>query len=369
MCREFRSIMPAILTLCVIIACLAIYSNAQNLPAENTSESFYEQARKKVSQQDYEGAIQEITKAISLDRHNPKYFYYRGYCYAGRDNAKALADYDQALNLKPDYKDALFGRVFINRRSNKQKALADLKKINAIDPADTLAYGIEAQTYLETGLYDEALAAGSKLAQLYPAGSAGYRYQGDAVFHKGRFEEAISYYSEAIKRDEYDADALRGRSEAYRRLGNNAAADADQAKWENLTRSEGIGTGSGGGMGTGVGKNLPELTNPSGVPDEPADYEKKPAAPVDIEPLKILTRHGASYTEEARQNGIQGTVVLRVTFLASGKIGSLSVIKALPFGLTEKAEEAARGITFIPAKKNGAPVTQTKVVTYTFSLF
>ena len=87
------------------------------------------------------------------------------------------------------------------------------------------------------------------------------------------------------------------------------------------------------------------------------------------EPLQIISKPRPVYTEEARRNDIQGTVELRVTFLASGEIGDISPVKGLEFGLTEKAMESARKIKFRPATKNGVPVTVTKVVTWTFSTF
>ncbi|MGH9818933.1 MAG: tetratricopeptide repeat protein, partial [Pyrinomonadaceae bacterium] len=122
MSREFRAILCSVLMFGLAIVLVNDISLAQKSPAKGTAESFYEQARQKVGRLDYDGAIQEMTVAIGLDPRNAEYFYYRGYCYSGRDNAKALADYDRALKLKPDHKEALFGRVYINLKSNKQKA-------------------------------------------------------------------------------------------------------------------------------------------------------------------------------------------------------------------------------------------------------
>ena len=59
-------------------------------------------------------------------------------------------------------------------------------------------------------------------------------------------------------------------------------------------------------------------------------------------------------------------VLLRIRFLASGKIGDISVIKGLPNGLTEKAIEAARKISFEPKKVNGVPQDVTRQIEYTF---
>ncbi|HQY68390.1 MAG TPA: energy transducer TonB, partial [Pyrinomonadaceae bacterium] len=95
-----------------------------------------------------------------------------------------------------------------------------------------------------------------------------------------------------------------------------------------------------------------------------------PPRPVGVTaPMKILAKPKPSYTDAARQNQVQGTVILRVTFLASGAIGSISPVKGLPNGLTEQAIAAARSIRFEPAKSNGVGQTVTKQVEYTFSIY
>jgi TonB family protein len=89
----------------------------------------------------------------------------------------------------------------------------------------------------------------------------------------------------------------------------------------------------------------------------------------ETKPLQIISKPRAIYTDAARQNQVQGTVSLRVTFTASGEIGSISPISNLPHGLTEQAISAAREIKFEPAVKNGIPQTVTKQVQYSFMLY
>jgi len=89
----------------------------------------------------------------------------------------------------------------------------------------------------------------------------------------------------------------------------------------------------------------------------------------DLGSLKIISKPRANYTDAARQNQIQGTVTLRVTFLASGHIGSISPISGLPDGLTEQAMAAAAQIKFEPSIRNGKPITVAKSVQYSFTLY
>jgi TonB family protein len=76
----------------------------------------------------------------------------------------------------------------------------------------------------------------------------------------------------------------------------------------------------------------------------------------------------ADYTFEARQNKVEGDVLLSVLFGADGKIGAIRVERGLPYGLTERAIVAARAIRFEPAMKDGKPVSVRGNLEFHFNL-
>jgi TonB family protein len=82
----------------------------------------------------------------------------------------------------------------------------------------------------------------------------------------------------------------------------------------------------------------------------------------------ITTKPKPSYTRDARRNGVQGFVVLKVLLSARGKVARVRVVKPLPAGLTENALRAACKIEFKPATKNGQAVSQWLTVEYVFRL-
>lgn len=82
----------------------------------------------------------------------------------------------------------------------------------------------------------------------------------------------------------------------------------------------------------------------------------------------ILYREKAQYTQEARDNRVEGFVVLRVVFGVDGQISGVRVIRGLPHGLTQNAIEAAKKIRFEPAMKNGQPVSVSGTLEYNFRL-
>ncbi|HEX8287384.1 MAG TPA: energy transducer TonB [Pyrinomonadaceae bacterium] len=88
------------------------------------------------------------------------------------------------------------------------------------------------------------------------------------------------------------------------------------------------------------------------------------------ESLKVLEKPIPLFTEAQRELNIcaQGTVTLRVEFLANGQIGKVLPISGLPYGLTESAVEAVKQIKFIPAKKEGNSATIFKQIQYSFTL-
>lgn len=84
---------------------------------------------------------------------------------------------------------------------------------------------------------------------------------------------------------------------------------------------------------------------------------------------RLLSKPEPQFTEEARRNQITGTVLLRAIFTSSGEVVQIRALQALPFGLTEKAIAAARAIKFVPAMKNGRPVSVYLNLEYNFNLY
>lgn len=123
------------------------------------------------------------------------------------------------------------------------------------------------------------------------------------------------------------------------------------------------GTGQGAGQGTGSGSG--------NIEDNKSNSNK--AAPnkknVKNKRLEITSKPAATFTEIARSNNVQGTVRLKVEFLKNKKIGKIEIVSALPDGLTEQAREAAKKIRFNPELRNGKPVTTTRIIEYTFTLY
>lgn len=132
----------------------------------------------------------------------------------------------------------------------------------------------------------------------------------------------------------------------------------------------GIGSGSGGGVGSGSGTGVGPGTgfNMGGgagaLGGTPGGGN---SGPVDTQPV-LLNRPRPNYTEEARKNKIQGSVLVEVVIGTDGAVKQVRVIRGLPDGLTENAIQAAYQLRFRPAMRNGQPVQFRKRVTLDFNL-
>lgn len=133
----------------------------------------------------------------------------------------------------------------------------------------------------------------------------------------------------------------------------------------------GIGPGEGDGYGPGNHKNMGGgdgefgCCRPGG-----GDGADRTFRGSEVEQrARLLTKPEPQYTEEARKQGISGTVTLRVVFSSGGEVVQLRALKTLPFGLTDKAIAAARLIKFVPAVKGGRPVSVHMQLEYNFNLY
>jgi TonB family protein len=128
------------------------------------------------------------------------------------------------------------------------------------------------------------------------------------------------------------------------------------------------GTGIGGGTrapnsgvtGKVASAGIPGMTTPVAV-------QQVVAKPVTTE-LEVLSKPPVQYTSEAKQLRVQGEVILRVTFTATGQVLVQSVVHGLGHGLDEEARRVAQQIRFRPATRNGQAIDMTTNITITFQL-
>jgi len=93
-----------------------------------------------------------------------------------------------------------------------------------------------------------------------------------------------------------------------------------------------------------------------------------PAEELDTK-VRLISKPEPTYTDAARSKWITGTVVLKALLTGDGKVINIQVVQGLPGGLTERAIAVARQIKFVPATKNGKPVSMWIQLEYNFNLY
>jgi TonB family protein len=103
---------------------------------------------------------------------------------------------------------------------------------------------------------------------------------------------------------------------------------------------------------------------------DPADPGRRIFVATDVDHKAVLLKKPEpGFTDWARANNTSGVVKLRLILSADGRVKHILVVKGLPDGLTERAVAAARGIKFIPAVKDGKPVSVVVTVEYNFNIY
>jgi TonB family protein len=129
------------------------------------------------------------------------------------------------------------------------------------------------------------------------------------------------------------------------------------------------GPGSGGGAGTGKGTGLGEGDGSGVGAGSGGGTGGGPYRPGSgIEPPRLLQEVKASYTDDARRQGIAGDVVLEIVVRRDGSVGEVRVLQGLGGGLNDRAVQAVRQWRFAPARRLGAPVDVIVEVAVEFKL-
>lgn len=147
---------------------------------------------------------------------------------------------------------------------------------------------------------------------------------------------------------------------------NGARAVVASSGFGNGVATDSPGAGGGGGRsGRGV---VQKGSFGDGAPSAAAPQARKREAEAAQSAVEITFKPRPDYTPEARKLKLEGEVLLKVLFTASGQVKVLGVTRGLGHGLDETAVRAAEQIRFKPATREGTPVDSTATVHIVFQL-
>ena len=120
--------------------------------------------------------------------------------------AKAIASYDKALEIKPDYHDAWYNRgIALGNLGRWEEAIASYDKALEIKPDDHEAWYNRGIALRNLGRLEEAIASYDKALEFKPDYHEAWDNRSDALGKLGRLEEAIACVEKALEfKPDYD---------------------------------------------------------------------------------------------------------------------------------------------------------------------
>jgi tetratricopeptide (TPR) repeat protein len=190
---------------------------------------FFQLANSHYSKGDYKNAIADYNQAIKLKPDYAEAYYNRGLTYNYQGNyTAAIADYNQAIKLKPDYAEAYNNRgLAYADQGNYTEAIADYNQAIKLKPDYAKVYNNRGLAYADQGNYTEAIADLTQAIKLKPDDAGAYSNRGNAYAGQGNYTAAIADYNQAIKLKPDFAEAYYNRGLAYYYRSNYTAAIAD----------------------------------------------------------------------------------------------------------------------------------------------
>ncbi len=326
---------------------LPVYGQEPHSPALNDRDvgiSLYRQGNT-------QSGIKALSDAVKKDKLDVDAWYYLGQaCNATGDSKCARKSLEEVVKLRPDYPEARASLAYALLRLKKMKeAVAEAERALAMRPGQELAHHVIGTVRLHQKSYLAATEQADAALKLTPTYPPALLLKSQALFGLYLDEISVQVYVE----DKQIADAITKRRVAY--LADAGAAleqyiqlqpnDKDIMAWQEQLES----------IRAYAKEPIPTAQVFLG-----ADVTTKVVVKGKPEPL---------YTEQARGNCVTGTVILRAIFTAHGTVANVRVIRGLPDGLTEMAVAAAWKIKFLPATKNGRPVSMYVQLEYNFNLY
>jgi TonB family protein len=307
----------------------------------------------------YREAIEVLRGAVKVRKEDGQAWLHLGIALSRAGEGKeARKAFEKALKLKPDLPQAHIGIAYLLLESGKmQDAESAATRALSLDARNAEAHYTLGLIHLRRGASRAALAEADETLKLNPT-----------------FAGALLLKVEAAK--EAYAQAYTERAEKYKKLKQTApdmspeerAAVGNLLKEATVALEKYLKLAPASPLAARLREEAETLRLHSesvSETSEPLVY--KPDAVTTR--AQILSKPEPLYTEQARQKGVSGTIRLRVVLSFDGRVRNILVLKGLGGGLTEMAVNAARGIKFTPATKDGRPVSQFVTIEYNFNVF
>jgi tetratricopeptide (TPR) repeat protein len=322
------------------VCALAISAFAQTAPAN--ASALRARGVELYRQKKYSEAAEVLKQAITKDKADADSWYFYGLALIANQALKdASKAFETTVKLRPNFAGAHSGLAYALMLRNKTDGAArEAQAALALDSNIADAYYVLGVCRLRAGAREEALQNAEAAIKLEPESAPAYLLKSQAL---------VSFLGDVIVGQEENSAKARYREAAdaltkYLELNPNSEYKATWAEQLETLRS---------------------FVNGRKPGEEALVFSSKEVTTK----VRVLSKPEPQYTNEARALGVTGTVVLRCIFAADGAVKHFLVVRGLPGGLTQRAIGVARGIKFVPATKDGRPVSTFMQLEYNFSLY
>jgi tetratricopeptide (TPR) repeat protein len=181
----------------------------------------------------YKEAIASFDQAIELQPDYPYAWYNRGSALGKLGQLEqAIASFDKAIELKPDYPYAWYNRGnALYSLGQLEQAIASYDKGIELKPDYLTAWYNRGNVLNDLGELEQAIASYDKAIELQPDYPTAWNNRGNALSSLGQLEQAIASYDKAIEIDPNDKSAWFSRGWVLDSLGRyeEALASCDKA--------------------------------------------------------------------------------------------------------------------------------------------
>jgi tetratricopeptide (TPR) repeat protein len=208
---------------------------------QSTADDLFLRAGEKEQNGDLRGAIADYTQAIQLKPDFADAYKNRGDVRSELgDKPGAIADYNKAISLNPNDAGFYNNRALVKSDlGDKPGELADYDQAIQLDPTLALAYYNRGNALIEVEDKDRAIADYTKAIDINPNDAAYYYNRGITLAAIGDKQGGIDDFSQAIKLEPDFAEAYGNRGIAYYEIGDYRNAILSLQTAANLFQQQG----------------------------------------------------------------------------------------------------------------------------------
>ena len=206
---------------------------ASQSPADTNITNLFSQARHEAEAEQYDKAIADYTEAIRLKPDYAEAYDGRGQAYFRlKQYDKAISDYNEAIRIKADFAEAYSNRAFAYTRAGQyDKAIADCNEAIRIKPDLAEAYKNRANPHNSLQQYEDAINDCNEAIRLKPDYAEAYANRATGYNGIKQYDKAIADCDEALrlKPELFQAHVIRGTTYNFQGQFDKAISDFTEA--------------------------------------------------------------------------------------------------------------------------------------------